>query len=65
MLVGIFCLQAFAVVFSFNKCTSIAEKRGVLPVEVCPNLPDNFNNVTNVMIATVLSLLVGNKIGDK
>ena len=65
MLVGVFCVQAFNVFYSYTKCADIAERRDVLPLEVCPDIGDRFDSTTNLMIATVLSLLVGNKLADK
>ena len=58
-LVMIFVVQLGLLVFSFNKCSSIAESREITPQEVCPNLADKSEKLFTVTIATVLSLLVG------
>lgn len=60
----IFAVQAFAIVFSFHKCVKLSEERAAVPSEVCPQLGDRFESATNLMIATVLSLLVGNQIKE-
>ena len=64
-LVGIFIVQASVIAFSFSKCANIAEKREVRVTDECPNLSEKAESMTNVMIATVLSLLVGSHITNK
>jgi len=64
-LVGIFIVQASLIAFSFSRCAVIAERREVRVVDECPNLSDKAEGMTNVMIATVLSLLVGSQITNK
>lgn len=56
-LVLIFAAQLSLLVFSFSKCTSIADKRGETPSEICPNLADKTEKLFGVAIATTLSLL--------
>ena len=58
-LVMIFVVQLGLLVFSFNKCSAMADKRELTPKEVCPDLSDKSEKLFTVTIATVLSLLVG------
>ena len=64
-LVGIFIIQASLLVFSFGKCAQLSESRGTRPVEECPSIGEKAEGMTNVMIATVLSLLVGSNTTNK
>ena len=64
-LVGIFIVQASLLAFSFTKCVEVSQDRGTLIREECPSLSEKAEGMTNVMIATVLSLLVGSHITNK
>ena len=63
-LVMIFVVELGLLVFSFSKCSSLAEKRELIPQEVCPNLADKSEKLFGVTIATVLSLLVGKDVDN-
>jgi len=56
-LVLIFVAQLGLLIFSFNKCSAMAEKRGVIPSDICPDLSDKTEKLFGVAIATTLSLL--------
>ena len=56
-LVFIFAAELGLLIFSFNKCSSIAEDRGQIPSDICPNLSDKTEKLFGVAIATTLSLL--------
>lgn len=60
-LVMIFVIQLSLLVFTFGQCASLANKRMVVPGEVCPELADRTETLFGLAIATVLSLLVGHK----
>ena len=61
-LVGIFIVQASLLIFSFSKCAKMSEDRGTRIEIECPSLSEKAEGMTNVMIATVLSLLVGSTV---
>lgn len=64
MLAFVFFVQFFSIVVSVIKCDEYAKSYQKIPVEVCPNIGDRFEETTGTMIATVLSLLVPTGVSD-